>query len=294
MLANCDSLSRKFVDGLSRSLLGFRAFSARAYLEPEEGDVSDLVIRLLDVYRKPLDDTAAYLIRIFPMRHRPVQQFVRAPVAGNDSVEMFCPVDPERVIDVTFPTYAKLPDRAKAILAATHLEHPPTNVGGQALYDSAELDKVPKAGLLNIVKKMARTPLTDGRTVLDHVTSLYRIRGDRVFASVATAMRDLVKTGVGAQIFRQVPASLHTPPPGFQDAGSYKTLDPYGNLQVTFFSNPTTLELKADIDIDDADGIQHAFQVVEHTITGGDTNPYDIHEILIYHQFLDPGYRLVT
>ena len=97
-----------------------------------------------------------------------------------------------------------------------------------------------------------------------------------------------------AQLFRQVPASLHTPQPGFQNAGSYKTLDPYGNLQVTFFSNPMTLELKADIDIDDASGIQHAFQVAEHTITGGDTNPYDIHEILIYHQFLDPGYRLVT
>jgi hypothetical protein len=64
--------------------------------------------------------------------------------------------------------------------------------------------------------------------------------------------------------------------------------------QVTFFSNPATLDFKADIDIDDAAGLEHAFQVIGHLITDGDTNPYDIHEILVYRQLLDPGYTLVT
>ncbi len=108
------------------------------------------------------------------------------------------------------------------------------------------------------------------------------------------ALRDLVKNSVAAQLFREVAEGLHTPPPNFVHAGSYKTLDPYGNLQVTFFSNPATLELKADIDIDDAAGILHAFQVIGHVINGGDTNPYDIHEILVYHQLLDRGYQIVT
>lgn len=290
--------------------------------------MSDLSIRLFDAYRKPLDDTAdvvvsfpksgaivrqkndhaatktlrmtgmspgdPYLVRAFPMRHRPVQQFVMAPPEGSRAVEMFCPVDPKRVIDVAFPEFGSLPDKAQTVLQASQLEHPPRNVSGQALYESAEMGSVPKAGLLNLIAKMGRTPLTDGSSVLDHVDSLYRIRGDRVFANVALALRDLVKTAATAQLFHEVPGSLHTPPPDFVAAGSYKTPEPYGNLQVTFFSNPQTLELKADIDIDDAAGIEHVFQVLEHSITAGDTNPYDIHEILVYYQFLDPGYQLAT
>jgi hypothetical protein len=290
--------------------------------------VSDLSLRLLDVYGDPLADAAdvivsaprtgaivrrkkdhaarrtlrlagldpgePYLLRAFPVRHRPVQRFVRAPAEGSLPVDMVCPVDPRRVTAVEFPDYDDLGAKARAVLEASHLEHPPRGVSGRALYDSPELDAIPRAGLLNLLAKMERTPLTDGSSVLDHVDSLYRIRGDRVFANVALALRDLVKTTASAGLFRKVSGSLHTPPPGFMDAGSYKTPDPYGNLQVTFFSNPQTLELKADVDIDDAAGIQHAFQVIEHTITGGDTNPYDIHEILVATQLLDPGYTLVT
>jgi hypothetical protein len=141
---------------------------------------------------------------------------------------------------------------------------------------------------------MGRTLLADGSTVLAHVNSVYRLRADRVFANVSLALRDLVKNSVPAQLFHEASDALHTPPPGFERKGSYKTGDPYGGLQVTFFSNASTLELRADIDIDDAAGIQHLFQVIGHTVSGSDTNPYDIHEILVYHQFLDPGYQLVT
>jgi hypothetical protein len=49
----------------------------------------------------------------------------------------------------------------------------------------------------------------------------------------------------------------------------------------------------ADIDIDDHQGIQHAFDVLQHAVSGKDTNPFDIHEILIFFQSLDPGYSFV-
>ena len=49
----------------------------------------------------------------------------------------------------------------------------------------------------------------------------------------------------------------------------------------------------ADIDIDDHQGVQHAFDVLQHAVTGKDTNPFDIHEILIFFQNLDPGYLFV-
>jgi hypothetical protein len=288
--------------------------------------VSDLVVRLLDVYRKPLDDmvdvtvtnqktgrpvgnvndkkgtrlikvpnltpTDVYAVQVRPSRHRAVGQFVRLGAGKRTEVEIVCPVEPSRVLSIDAPLFGNLPAKAQQILRASALDHPPRNTSGQALYESAELSLVQKAGLLNLFAKMANTPLPDQSKVLDHVDSLYRVRGDRVFGNVSLALRDLIKIGATGELFHEADDALHTPPPGFERKGSYKTPDPYGNLQVSFFSNPQTLELKADIDIDDAGGIQHAFQVIGHAITRSDTSPYDIHEILIYHQFLDPGYRL--
>ena len=291
--------------------------------------MSVLFIRLLDVYRKPLDDTVdvvvsshqtgrvvgqvtgakasaliripgltpleTYVVRVFPSRHRPVGQFVRGLPGARTGAELVCPVDPKRVLAIAPPRYDSLPEQARAILEATTLEHPPLNVSGRALYESRELSDVSKAGLLNLLAKMGQTPLPDGRKVLDHVDSLYRIRGDRLFANVGKALRDLVKTGAGADQFRIVDGSLHRPDPDFTLVDSYKTPDPYGNLQITFFASISApLRFTADVDIDDAGGIAHLFHVLDHTITRTVTNPFDIHQILLHHQFLDPGYRLVV
>jgi hypothetical protein len=49
-----------------------------------------------------------------------------------------------------------------------------------------------------------------------------------------------------------------------------------------------------DIDIDDAGGILHVFQVLRNAVTGRPTHPYDIHEILLAHQGIDPGYQLLV
>jgi hypothetical protein len=290
--------------------------------------VSELVIRVRDVYRKPLGDrvdvtvtahrtgrlvgqaadkpgtatirvpdlvpTEVYVVRVFPSRHRAVGHFIQMSGKPKRDVEIICPADSKRVLSIVPPPFSALTARARAILEASALEHPPTNTSGQSLYDSAELSFAQKAGLLNLLAKTQNTPLPDGSTVLDHVDSFYRVRGDRVFANVALALRDLVKTGVASQLFSLVDGSLHKPDPDFHLVDSYKTPDRYGNLQITFFAslNPP-LRFTADIDIDDAQGIGHIFQVVEHAIAKTMTNPYDIHEILIHHQFLDPGYELV-
>jgi hypothetical protein len=49
----------------------------------------------------------------------------------------------------------------------------------------------------------------------------------------------------------------------------------------------------ADIDIDDAAGVEHVFQVVRNSITGKPTHPYYIHDILLRHQEIDPGYKFL-
>jgi hypothetical protein len=80
---------------------------------------------------------------------------------------------------------------------------------------------------------------------------------------------------------------------GFDRAGSFKERGvPYGGLQVTLFTDGEVTE--ADIDVDDAGGLGHVFQVLDHFFTRGETHPYDIHQILTFHQGVDPGYRLVV
>jgi hypothetical protein len=208
------------------------------------------------------------------------------------AVALPTPVDPERVSRVTFPEYDRLGTKADAILQRSALEEPP-NVAGKALYDA--LADIPRAGLLNLLAKMGRTSLPGGTGVMDHVESLYRVRGDRVFANVATGLRDLVRIAVDERRFEEADASLHNPPPDFRRVDSFKSKDRYGNLQITFFASLTApLRFKADIDIDDASGIEHVFQVLSHKLTGAATHPYDIHEILLYHQSLDPLYELST
>jgi hypothetical protein len=49
-------------------------------------------------------------------------------------------------------------------------------------------------------------------------------------------------------------------------------------------------ECLADIDIDEAGGFEHIFEVVQHAVTSDPTHPYDVHEILVFRQKIDPGY----
>lgn len=58
------------------------------------------------------------------------------------------------------------------------------------------------------------------------------------------------------------------------------------------FAQSNSNALLADIDLDDHKGIKHAADVLKHKITGKNTDPYDLHQILIYFQGLDPDYRL--
>ena len=85
---------------------------------------------------------------------------------------------------------------------------------------------------------------------------------------------------------------LHGGEPGWTMIGSFKTSDATGNLQLTF-ARDRAGQLVADIDIDDHLGIRHMWDVLKHIVTGTETNPYEIHDILADAQKVDPGYELV-
>jgi hypothetical protein len=165
-------------------------------------------------------------------------------------------------------------------------------IRGENLYK--RLDDIRKAGMFNIVAKSRATPLSNGKNVLSYLKVLHELRGDRFFATVPKELREETKNSVSADLFHQADSSLHHPPdsfPGFTDAGSFKTNDSHGNLQLSFFMKGD--ECLVDIDIDDAGGIGHIFQVLRNALTKGATHPYNIHEILIFRQQLDPGYTFV-
>lgn len=231
-----------------------------------------------------------YRIEVDPPSYQYLSQFINMKASGTTSLSLTFPIDPGKVKRVDFQPYTRLTNDLKLLLENSDKVLAFDGKKGKDLYDS--LDDIRRAGLLNIAVKTASTPLSNGRTVLSYIQKINEIRGDRFFCIVPKELREETKNSVAEDLFSSVSGSLHHPPPGFSLAGSFKTPDHYGNLQLTFFMNGE--DCVADIDIDDAGGLEHVFQVLRNKISGNPTHPYNIHEILVGHQKLDPGYSFVV
>ncbi|MCU1265566.1 MAG: hypothetical protein JWM21_1884 [Acidobacteria bacterium] len=199
------------------------------------------------------------------------------------------PVDPEKVTKVNFKAYVKLVEDLKGLLERSDKVLGFEGKKGEGLYGA--LDDIRKAGLMNIATKTAATQFANGRTALSYIQNISELRGDRFFAAVPKELREETKNSVAAGLFKKADETLHTPPVGFSPAESFKTREGHGNLQLSFFKKDD--EYVADIDIDDAGGFEHFFQVVGNALSGKPTHPYNIHEILVGIQKLDPGYTFV-
>jgi hypothetical protein len=238
-------------------------------------------------------------VRVFPARHRPVGQLVVPAEGPPTNVHLFCPIDPDRA-RATFLPYDALPEALRHVLDRSTLEVDltprgpavPMSVTGEATY--ASLTDLQKAGLLNLFCKMCATPVGSA-SAWHFVQDIYRARGDRIFANVAIDFRDHVKTAVAAGLFDEVSGALHDPGAGFTQAGSFKTGESFGNLQLTFFaSRDTPLRFRIDADIDDANGVGHVFQVLRNKVKDRETHPFDIHQVLTFHHLLRPSYELAV
>ncbi len=240
-----------------------------------------------------------YQISIDPPSYHHVTQFLNVKTSGVTEKQIVFPVDASKVTNVNFPAFASLSKEARTVLTNSSNIFGFEHKTGAELYDAIEVDKIKLAGLLNIACKTAATVFADGANVLSLVKELRIVRGDRFFAFVEMGLREETLNSLSSGLFHKVSGSLHKLPPEFEDfaptdpsgfkpADSFKTDDHFGNLQITFFRKGN--EFVADIDIDDAAGIQHIFQVLRNHFTGEPTHPYNIHEILVAHQHLDPKY----
>lgn len=234
----------------------------------------------------------SYQLQVFPTRYRPVGRLFRVQEGKTARHAITLPVDIDRVTRLDFPAYNSLGEDLKHVLEASFVEGS-EEVKGAELYGS--LDDFRKAGLLNIYAKMKRTKFQNQRDIFSYLSSINRIRSERFFARVPKDLRDEVSDSIAARLFREASDALHTPPSGYSRAGSFKTTEQYCNLQLTFFnSNSDTQDYIVDADIDDARGIEHIFQVLSPIHTGMNTHPYNVHEILLGFQHIDPGYKLIV
>jgi hypothetical protein len=247
-----------------------------------------------------------YRISIDPPSYHHVTQFLNVKTSGVTEKQIVFPVDASKVVSVNFPKFASLSKELRSILVNSSNVFGFENKTGSDLYDAIGVDNIKLAGLHNIACKATATVFADGTNVLSLVKELRVVRGDRFFAFVERGLREETLNSISSGLFHKVSGSLHKLPPefetfeptdtglapadnsGFKPADSFKTNDHFGNLQLTFFRRGD--EFVADIDIDDAAGIEHVFQVLHNHFTGEPTHPYNIHEILVAYQHLDPKY----
>jgi hypothetical protein len=214
--------------------------------------------------------------------------------ASSDDIEFW--VKPGDVSDILAPEFAALPDHVRTILTAANMRrhHSEDNdllgQSGESLYQT--LGPLRKACLLNIAKKTAHHTSDN---CLPQIEALLVCRQDRFFAFVSS---DLPAKLLNSPLYKSAGGGLHKPLPGFAMTGeSFKTHDPHANLQVTFMEHVETGRLAADIDIDESSGIEHGFEVIRNSASGGRTNPYLIREFMLsadrLGRSLDPGYAFL-
>jgi hypothetical protein len=212
---------------------------------------------------------------------------------ASDDVEFW--VKPGEVTDVQAPALAALPATVQTMLhAATMIVARPEDselvgLSGPALYQ--RMGPLRRACLLNIVKKACHED-TAGNC-LPAFRDLLILRQDRLFARVASELPEQLRR---SPAFKSAPGTLHEPPPGFEPpTESFKSRDAHANLQVTFMKEKGTDRLAADIDIDEASGIEHGFEVIRNATFKKRTNPYLIREFLnaadLLGHSLSPDYR---
>lgn len=232
-----------------------------------------------------------YRFELSPTNYRVVQFFLTLPPGGTTSRKepVVFPVDADRVVDISAPSFGDLNPKLQLLLKSSSISpdgsRPATS--GQPLYDA--LPPKLKAALLNLFVKSSNTMLGSRESCFDYICghNIVKLDQDRVFAKIDAA---LAEESAVSKDFRSADFSLHREIPPYKCFASFKTLNSVGNLQLTFLRNGATgNDYLVDMDIDEAQGIVHAFEVIKNTFTGL-TNPYDVREILTVAQGLKPLY----
>lgn len=240
----------------------------------------------------PAFPTGLAEVFIKPKRYRYKSLFMNVIGGQENSINEDLFVDP----DHARPRLMDFDDLKSKLYGTDLLRILETSGIKKAKWDA--LDKKNRATVLNLSAKMFHDQLKNGDSLISNVDSIVekmldKNHRERIYAIVNSNLLGALRKF--PERFRSVSGSLHK---FFDDwtsvsqQNSFKSLNNAGNIQFTFATNPAGASL-ADIDLDDHTGIKHAADVLKHKITGSNTNPYDLHQILVYFQGIDPGYRLL-
>ncbi len=232
----------------------------------------------------PAAPNGLYQVFVVPDRYRSKSLFVRVGSNKTTELESEFFIHPSRARP-RFPSFATL--AGEEVWANLTRAWGDSGLGADD-YDG--LSPTQKGTLFNLHAKMRSQRVTEERDVFSFVRHFVRVEEERVFFRVEPAL--LPSTRENIEAFHFVPGNLHDRfSEGFRRVASFKTQESVGNLQLTFAENESG-ELEVDADLDDHAGIRHAFDVLRHQLTGDKTDPFDIHEVLIHFQGIDPGYYL--
>jgi hypothetical protein len=203
--------------------------------------------------------------------------------------------DARRVRGIAAPAYGELPELAGRLLEQAQMrEQLPEDrrllgLRGAALYEA--LTSLQKACLLNLCAKAGHP---SAERCGAWFGGLQIIRQDRCFVTVDGGLPERLRR---SERFVSAPGGLHEPLKGYVREDSFKSRDAHGNLQVTFQRQRGAGALAADVDLDEAAGLEHGLEVLRNKITGRRTNPYLMREILLLaggeESSLNPGYRFL-
>jgi hypothetical protein len=218
---------------------------------------------------------ALYRVRVAPQHYRPRQFFVSLKEGEAASRRIAFPGEPGKVAGILAPAHSRLPPTLQRLFSET-------------VY--ASLAPLQKACLLNLAAKAAATILGGASSCLDHWIRILTFQQDRLLIHTTAALE---VAAASSPLFENADAVLHAAPAGYRRTRSFKTKDPHGSLQLTFFRCSEGGEDRlVDADIDEAQGLEHLFEIMRNAVRGP-TNPYDVREILIAGQRIDPGYRFL-
>lgn len=160
---------------------------------------------------------------------------------------------------------------------------------GASLY--AALDDTSKANLLNVIAGAKVAPLSNASTVLLYLHELVEISSDTCWARAAKELEILLKNSVAGGLFYKDNDSAMLPPKGYKVKGNYKASSKYGRLNLTFSVGHN--ECLAQLSLEEVGAKGHVFQVLPLPATLKSEHPYYMHDILVSHQKIEPGYRFI-
>ena len=257
-------------------------------------DETDFIVEQIECRGGP---GTMYAVRLSTRNFKPYSFFQlireqRVNTASDSKIRLL--VDPRRVTDIAAPAFTSLSAAERSFLDSAEMTAPEAadkdllGLTGTALYDA--LGPLRKACLLNLLTKAKHG--TTGRC-FRFLQSLMVLRQDRCFCTVDAGMPEFLRK---SDFFKSAPATLHEPLKDFVLEDSFKSNDAHANLQVTFMRHKSNGTLAADVDIDEASGIEHGFEVIRNRFKGR-TNPYLVRELMLLfdpvERTLDPGYRFV-